>query len=234
MIWKPMAKITLWAALLIYASLTGISCASDSEAHESNEVHESEEQGEVEDHDEDESEDHDEDEGAQAETAAPAGEATAYQKPTLGREHRELAKWVGDWNCAQTIMMPGQEPMQVEGKASFRSVFGGRFVQQDFSMSFMGQKFMGRGVSGYNQATKMYESTWTDNWGTAIAVSRGFTHSDGKTMTYHGSSHDEKGQKFMTREYISWRSDDEVLFEMYNNIDGKEMKVMTIIYTRIK
>lgn len=93
----------------------------------------------------------------------------------------------------------------------------------------MGSPFTGIGVTGYDNHTKKYVSTWMDSMSTTILVFEGTASTDGKTITQE--SHYDTPFKGP----LTWRSVTEIVddntwsFEMFGtDKDGKEEKIMEI------
>lgn len=153
---------------------------------------------------------------------------------TPGEPHRVLASMAGSWNAKIRFWTePDKPPMESSGTCEQKMLLGGRFLQQEFTGDMMGGAFTGIGVTGYDNHTQKYVSTWMDSMGTAILLFEGTAGADGKTIT-QDSRYDDPIKGPMT-----WRSvtkivdDNTVVFEMYG-IDqkGKEEKMMEITYTR--
>lgn len=157
----------------------------------------------------------------------------ALAKP--GPEHAELMKDVGTWTVTSKMwMQPGAPPTESSGKAVFTPALGGRFVRQEFEGELMGQKFLGTGLSGYNNATKKYESVWMDTWGTGILVMNGTVKVPGKSWEYTGSYSGPGARELKSRYVITRVDDNTTTMEMWNDIGQGEMKAMELTYTRQK
>ena len=155
---------------------------------------------------------------------------------TPGAPHKVLASMAGSWiTKIKSWMEPDKPPMESTGTSEQKMVLGGRFLQQDFAGEMMGSPFTGIGVTGYDNHTKKYVSTWIDSMGTAILFFEGTASADGKTITQESHYDDPiKGP-------MKWRSvtrivgDNNHVFEMYSTDKrGKEEKMMEITYTRKK
>ncbi len=161
----------------------------------------------------------------------------AWQKhATPGEAHKKLAKSVGKWNAVVKMQMgPGAPPMQSKGTADFAPMFGGRFVRQTFTGSFMGQTFQGEGLMGYDNFKKQYFSTWCDNMSTSIMLSWS-TAEDAKTVTYVGDMDEpmtgERGKK--VKSATRWVDDNTMVYESWDKAGGQEWKALEITYTRAK
>jgi hypothetical protein len=151
-----------------------------------------------------------------------------------GEPHKQLESLAGSWTTqTKEWMEPGKPPMESSGTVEMKSILGGRFLQQEFTGSMMGQPYSGIGTTGYDNLRKKYVSTWIDSMGTGIFLMEGTASADGKTITLKGG-HDEPGGGHMTHRAI-WKlvDDNTQIFEMYGTHKGeKEMKGMEIVYTR--
>jgi hypothetical protein len=158
-----------------------------------------------------------------------------YQKlATPGEPHKLLASLAGSWTTqTKEWMEPGKPPTEASGTADMKMVLDGRFLQQDFNSTMMGQPYTGIGTTAYDNLRKKYVSTWIDSMGTGIFVMEGTASADGKTITLKGS-HPEPGGGQMTHRAV-WKIVDNntQTFDMYGTHGhGKEMKMMEITYTR--
>lgn len=153
---------------------------------------------------------------------------------TPGEPHKQLEGLAGKWTTeTKEWMEPGKPPMEANGTVEMKSVLGGRFLQQEYTGSMMGQPYSGIGTTGYDNLRKKYVSTWIDSMGTGIFVMEGTATADGKIITLKGG-HDEPGGGHMTHRAV-WRLIDHnsQIFEMYGAHKGeKEHKHMEIVYTR--
>jgi hypothetical protein len=153
---------------------------------------------------------------------------------TPGAPHKVLASMEGSWDAEiKSWMEPNKPPTESRGTCEQRTVLGGRFLQQEFTGDMMGSPFTGIGVTGYDNHTQKYVSTWMDSMSTAILVFEGTASADGKTITQEGHYDTPiKGP-------LKWRSVTRIVndniwsFEMYETgKSGKEEKMMEITYTR--
>lgn len=158
-----------------------------------------------------------------------------YEKLAIpGAPHRMLAAMSGRWNASiRSWMEPGGPVTESSGTSEQKMILGGRFLQQDFTSEVMGSPFDGMGITGYDNHTRKYVSTWMDSMSTAIMYFEGTAGPDGKTIIQEASYDDPVKGPMKWRSLTSIPNDDTVLFEMYV-IDGKgkEEKMMEITYTR--
>jgi len=158
-----------------------------------------------------------------------------YKKfATPGEPHKQLASLAGSWTTKTKMWMePNKPPTETTGFCEQKVILEGRFLQQECTGEMMGGSFTGIGVTGYDNQTKKYVSTWMDSMGTGIFVMEGTGSADGKTFTQKGSHADPVQGQMKHRAVTRIVNDNTEVFEMYGaGKDGKEMKMMEIIYTR--
>ena len=155
---------------------------------------------------------------------------------TPGRPHAMLAEMTGSWHTVtQHFMTPGQPPVESEGACEQTMVLDGRYLQQEFQGDMMGAPFTGIGITGFDNQSQKYVSTWIDSMSTRIFYFDGTADAEGRTITQECRTEDPiKGP-------MTWRSVTRILdrdtheFEMYGtDKSGKEEKMMAIRYTRKK
>jgi hypothetical protein len=154
---------------------------------------------------------------------------------TPGTEHKALEQFVGTWDTnAKMWQAPGTPPQESTGTAENKMTLGGRFLEQHFEGTMMGQPFTGMGYTGYDLYKKEYVGSWMDSMGTTIMMSTGKADPSGKTMTMTGTMDDYMAKKTMPfKEVIKVVDNDHHVFEMwYPGPDGKMFKMMEITYTR--
>jgi hypothetical protein len=157
-----------------------------------------------------------------------------YKKlATPGEPHKVLANKAGSWNTkTKEWMDPKAPPMESTGTCEQKMLLDGRFLQQECTGEMMGESFTGIGVTGYNNHTKKYVSTWMDSMGTGIFSMEG-TSADGKTITLKGPYDDPIEGPMKLRAVWKLVDDNTQVFEMYGTgKKGKETKMMEITYTR--
>lgn len=154
-----------------------------------------------------------------------------------GKPHELLASVAGEYTTVGRMWMdPKGPPVESAGKASFKSILGGRFLQQDYHGSMMGMPMNGLGLMGYDNFRHQYTSTWADDMGTVIYSMTGGISHDGKTITQFGAM-DEPSTKQIGKT-IKWVTRfidaDKLVFESWEVETGDPMKVFEIEYTRVK
>jgi hypothetical protein len=154
---------------------------------------------------------------------------------TPGAEHKALEQFVGTWDTnAKMWHAPGTPPQESTGTAENKMTLGGRFLEQHFEGTMMGQPFSGMGYTGYDLYKKEYVGNWMDSMGTTIMNSTGKADPSGKTMTFTRTMDDYMAKKTMPfKEVIKVVDNDHHVFEMwYPGPDGKMFKMMEITYSR--
>jgi len=153
---------------------------------------------------------------------------------TPGAPHKVLASIAGSWSTKiKTWMEPNKPPTESTGTCEQKMLLGGRFLQQEFTGDMMGSPFTGIGVTGYDNHTKKYVSTWIDSMGTAILFFEGNASADGKTITQESRYDDPLKGPMKWRSVTRIVDDNTHVFEMHGtDKTGKEEKMMEITYTR--
>lgn len=155
---------------------------------------------------------------------------------TPGPEHDLLKSMVGKWKVTtKSWMSEGSKPEETTGTSTFKTILGGRFVQQNFKGKMMGQPYEGTGTLGFNKVTKKYESTWTDNMSTETMILEGTMNASTNTIEESGEFHCpiKKGpQKMRTEFKIIDKNNATFTMYMPDMETGKEFKSMEQVYKR--
>ncbi|MEO8513541.1 MAG: DUF1579 domain-containing protein [Ignavibacteria bacterium] len=154
---------------------------------------------------------------------------------TPGDMQKMLTKGVGSWKVKTTFWMaPGGEPTLSDATANSEMVMGGRYLQTKITGNMMGMPFEGMSLEGYDNAAKVFMSTWVDNMGTGIMYMTGKWDESAKQITYTGKTIDPMTSNWIdVRQVVTYNSDGTTKMEMYGpGPDGKEFKSMEIISTK--
>jgi hypothetical protein len=181
-------------------------------------------------------------EGTEKKEWIPVDSATAMQKMyevgTPGPQHAMLAKADGDWDAEMTMWMsPGSAPMVTKSACTNKMIFDGRYQQSTFKGDFGGMPFEGISTTGYDNAEKVYFSTWMDNMSTGMMNMRGTWDDATKSITFKGKMVcPANGIECEMREVYKIVDDNTHIMEMYGPDlkTGKEYKNMEIKFTRKK
>ena len=156
---------------------------------------------------------------------------------TPSAHHKMLDAMAGTFDTkVSSWMAPGAPPMVSNGTSTNTWIMGGRYLEQRFSGSMMGQPFEGLGYTGYDNVSGKYWGTWFDNMGTGIMTSTGASSDGGKSYTFASAMNDPMtGKATQMEERIKVLDNDHHHFEMWGaGPDGKNFKMMEIEYTRRK
>ncbi len=153
---------------------------------------------------------------------------------TPGDFHKMLAKADGEWKFDITIWMtPGAPPVKSSGTSVNKMILGGRYQESRESGSFQGMPFEGINTLGYDNARKVFVSSWIDNMGTGIIYLEGKWDPENKSINFMGKETDPiTGTERMVKEKVKWIDDNNQLMEMFTVQDGKDVKTMEIKLTR--
>ncbi|MEJ7626693.1 MAG: DUF1579 domain-containing protein [Ferruginibacter sp.] len=173
--------------------------------------------------------------------SAPVDSATmmknwqAYATP--GTQHAMMAKWNGTWTGKMMMWhAPGTPPDSTTAIATNKMIYGGRYQQSTHTGNMMGMKFEGQSIMGYDNAKKVFQSTWMDNMGTGIAMLEGPWDEATKSLTMTGKMVDPSkgdGKEITMRHVMKVIDDNNQVYEMYcPGPDGKEFKNMEIRMVR--
>lgn len=152
---------------------------------------------------------------------------------TPSEPHKNMAKMTGDWTYTSKMWMdPSQPAMEANGTAKFEMLMDGRFLKLTVKGTMMGMPFDGMGITGYDNAAKMYQSSWCDNMGTTVMYMTGTADAKG-VITLKGGMMDPVSGKVLDEKQVMWADgDNKYIMEMYQTENGVESKVMEITYTR--
>lgn len=156
---------------------------------------------------------------------------------TPGDPQKKLEAWAGTWeNKVKMWMDPKAPVMETSGTSELKMVMGGRYLEVKHDGTFMGQPFMGLGYTGYDNFEKKYISTWLDNMGTGIMVTKGTADKSGKVITSWGTVPDPVKKKMVKMKTVAKMTDaDHMSHEMWApGDDGKLFKTLQVDYARKK
>jgi hypothetical protein len=148
--------------------------------------------------------------------------------PQPSPEHAYLKKMAGTWDC--TMKMMGQEGKAV---ANYK-MLGDFWLIGDFEGDAGGMKFKGHDFMGYDPQKKKYIGTWVDSLSPNAMPMESTYDSSKKVMTAVGEGINMEGKKAKFKTTSEWKSNDEMLFTMYEEKDGKMEQSFTIDYKRRK
>lgn len=151
-----------------------------------------------------------------------------------GEQHKQMAGLEGKWNTkTKSWIEPNKPPMETTGSCEYQMVMDGRFLKQTCSGEMMGKHFEGMGLTGYDNTSKKYTSTWMDNLATTLHVMEGAAE-NAKIITQQGEYTCPMRGRMKLRSVLKIIDDHTHIFEMYGTDDkgGQEAKMMEITYSR--
>lgn len=157
----------------------------------------------------------------------------AYMTP--GEPHKMMAAEVGSWNNEMTFWMgEGGEATKATSTAEIKMVMGGRYQEANYKGEMMGMPFEGKSTIAFDNNTKEFVSTWIDNMGTGMMISRGKYDEATKTKTSMGTMVDPMtGKERKVREVYTIVDDNTRKMEMFETLEGgEEYKSMEILMKR--
>lgn len=163
--------------------------------------------------------------------AALATTLTA-QAATPAAEHKQLATRAGTWNA---VIEMNADPQAAKSKGTSQQTMacGGLWLIDDFHADLGGMPFHGHGTTGYDPAKGKYVGSWVDSMSTALMTLEGSYDKAGKVLTMTGMAPGPDGKPVLHRFVTTHRDAATDVFEMFVvGPDGKDLKVMTITYTR--
>jgi hypothetical protein len=173
-------------------------------------------------------------------TAAPMDStmmATWMAFATPGEMHAALAKDNGEWEGEVTSWMdPNAKPTTSKSTSTNRMIMGGRYQMSEHSGCFGGMPFEGMSLVGYDNARKVFLSTWIDNMGTSFMNMEGKYDSATKTIRFYGEcTNPMDGSIMRVREEFVIIDDSTQKMTMWGpDMTGKEYKNMEIVFRRKK
>ncbi len=176
---------------------------------------------------------------AQPATAAPSQEEQAMMAAmtkamTPGPEHAGLAAMAGSWEFSGSFWTaPDQPPIASTGAAERTMILGGRVMVERVTSEFMGAPFEGMGMTGYDNVSGKYWSTWIDNMNTGVMTATGSCENN--SCEYTSTASDPMTGQTATGRMISAHEADREVHAMYlKGPDGKDWKSMELVYARKK
>ena len=153
---------------------------------------------------------------------------------TPGEVHKMMAKSDGKWKADVSIWMaPGAAAEKSTAVCENKMILGGRYQQSVHRGTMMGMPFEGVSMLAYDNAKKIFISSWVDNMGTGIMYMEGTWDEGSKSIHFKGKTVDPTtGKDMEVREVFKLVDDNNQIMEMYSSFDGKEMKTMEIKFSR--
>ena len=156
----------------------------------------------------------------------------AQEVPKPQVQHQKLARSVGTWDAAiETMGMDGKSHHS-KGVSVQKMGPGGFWLIDDFQGEMNGVQFTGHGALGYDPRQKLYVQSWI-SMTPMLMVFTGTFDEAGKVLTMTGDGPGIDGTPIKMKNVTTWTSADSMTFELFVILpDGREVKNMTISYTR--
>lgn len=153
---------------------------------------------------------------------------------TPGEMQKMLGSQDGKWETEVTAMWYPDKPAEKsKGSAENKMILGGRYQQSMQKGVMMGMPFEGMAITGFDNAKKVFVSSWVDNMGTGIIKMEGPYDAATKTIDLKGKCTDPMtGKDCDMRESLKIIDDKNQYMEMFMTQNGKEMKVMEMKLTK--
>jgi len=182
--------------------------------------------------------------GGKPEVKLPPGVTAAdmeacMQAATPGKMHQRLASDAGTWQGKNTMWMSEEsEPMASQSTTKITAILGGRFIQQEMAGEMPGMgPYNGLAITGFDNVSQKFVSTWLDNFGTGLANGVGELSPDGKVLTWKYTYNCPIQKKpVVMRQIETTTGPDTKTVELFtaNPKTGKEFKMMRIELSRKK
>ena len=154
----------------------------------------------------------------------------------VGPHHERLAKSNGNWTGEVVMWMSDGGPADTSvANVSNKMVMGNRYQISNYSGNMMDMPFEGQSTTGYDNAKKVYMSTWIDNMSSGIMEMEGPYDEATKTITMTGkmvSPYD--GRVCSLKQTYRFVDDKTEVMEMWgpDSQTGKQYKTMQITLRR--
>jgi hypothetical protein len=157
---------------------------------------------------------------------------------TPGAEHQRLQPLAGTFGATSNWQMDPSKPVETSsGTATSAWIFDGRFLETKYEGTFAGQPFHGRGITGFDNATKRYQAFWIDSMGTMMMpIMNGDADANGRSFTFRGSFDcPVREQKVSFREVLTIVDNNRYTMEWYEQQpDGSERRTGWVDYVRAR
>ena len=143
-------------------------------------------------------------------------------------ELKKLDAWVGTWDAEVSMM--GQTS---KGTETCRMDCGGYWLTTEFTGSFMGMPFQGKGFTGFDAAKKRFSGAWVDSCGSPMSTfTNGEFSKDGKSFTAVVDGVGMDGKPARCEHVTTFPDVKTRVFEIFQVDGGKRESQMRIRYTK--
>ena len=149
-------------------------------------------------------------------------------------EMKRLKADLGTWDAEVKMFDPASPEPQISKGTETNIMLGEMWVISHFKGSMMGMEFQGSSQTGYDPEKKKYIGAWVDSMSPYPMHMEGTWDEATKTMTSMGVGKDPTGKEMKSKMTLVYAQDGSRHFTMYGIMDGQEMKMMEIHYTKAK
>jgi hypothetical protein len=154
----------------------------------------------------------------------------------VGEPQQMLAKSNGNWT-GEVVMwyMPDMKPDTSMTTVTNKMIMGNRYQVSTYSGNMMGMPFEGQSTTGFDNAKKVYMSTWIDDMSSGIMQMEGPWDEASKTVSLKGTFvNPVDNRECNIRQTYRFVDDNTEIMEMYgpDPMTGKEFKTMQITLKR--
>ncbi len=156
---------------------------------------------------------------------------------TPGAAHKALEAVAGSWDVKTKMWMDPSAPAQEStGTSENKMILGGRFLEQRYAGTMMGQPFNGIGVTGYDNYKTKVVATWIDSMNTGIMTMQGTWDKTMKVLTSYGTMDDVVAKKPLKMKTVVTivDADHHTYDSWHTGPDGKWAQDLHIEYARKK
>ena len=175
--------------------------------------------------------------GGGAKAATPEEMAAAWAKAAApGEYHKMLEAMAGKYTATVKYWTAeGQPPVESKATSDNEMILGGRYLQQNYKGDFRGAPIEGRGIVGYDNVGQRFMAMWVDSASTDVLMTEGTADAAKKTIKANGTFKDSlTGKQGRMRTVTELTDADNIKYELYKTRNGKEGKVLEVIYTKAK
>jgi hypothetical protein len=161
-------------------------------------------------------------------------QSTFEPRSAPGAGQQFLAKFVGDWDVVKTFYPRAGKPSVQTGTCKVEMIHGGRFLRSSFILGHGGGKTTGLGLIGFEAASGLFTSVWTDSRATRMSFRRSKDKFDGNQIVLYGAALGEATPKRPSRTVTRLLDGGRRIVHRQYTIGpgGKERIVMDRVLTR--
>jgi hypothetical protein len=151
-------------------------------------------------------------------------------------QHKMLSDWEGEWTGTGTLWRsPDTSAVFSEIKSTNKMGMGRRFLILNQTGKLQDSAYESMCILGYDNAKKVFTSSWVDNFGTGLTTLEGSWNDEKNQLELKGKMMDPVVSKEVEAKQIIRLIDANNQFiELYQYPKGKEVKIVEVKFTRDK